>query len=84
MLVTVPSADLTITGTPLPVGALCGMLRLICATPGYPGTCPANAACAGTPPAVTVGIALALHRPSATRQTPLPSITAGVIEPSPI
>ena len=36
LLVTVPSADLTIDETLLPVGALCGIVRLICATPGYP------------------------------------------------
>ena len=37
LLVTVPSADLTIRETLLPVGAACGIVRLIWTTPGNPG-----------------------------------------------
>jgi hypothetical protein len=37
LLVTVPSADLTINETLLPVGADCGTVMLIWTTPGNPG-----------------------------------------------
>jgi hypothetical protein len=84
LLVTVPFADLTINVTLLPVGAFCGTVMLICITPGNPAACPANTTCAGTPPTVTVGIAFALHSPLAAGQVPLPSATAGVIDPSPV
>jgi len=43
LLMTVPSADLTINETLPPVGALCGMVMLICITPGNPGACTAEA-----------------------------------------
>ena len=41
LLVTVPSRDLTINETLLPVGADCGMAILIWTTPGNPGACTA-------------------------------------------
>jgi hypothetical protein len=43
LLITVPSADVTINETLSPVVAFCGTVMLICITPGNPGACPAKA-----------------------------------------
>jgi hypothetical protein len=80
LLVTVPSADLTINQTLLPVRRALRDRQVDLRDTGISGCLAANETCAGTPPTNTVGIAFPLQRPFAAGQVPLPSVIEGVIE----